>query len=52
VWWVDLGWMPGTHQATLSLPLLSWTGERKRNKRLMGQDKDREIAWQLASQAK
>jgi len=26
----------------LSLPLLSWTGERKYNERLEGQDKDRE----------
>lgn len=24
-WWVDLGWMPGAHRATLSLPLLSLT---------------------------
>jgi len=29
-------------KATLLLPLLSWTGERKYNKRLMGQDKDGE----------
>ena len=27
-------------KAALSLPLLSWTGERKYNKRLVGQDKD------------
>ena len=26
----------------LSLPLLSWTGERKYDERLMGRDKDRE----------
>ena len=29
-------------KAALSLPLLSWTGERKYNERLLGQDKDRE----------
>jgi len=27
---------------TLSLPLLSWTGERKYDERLEGRDKDRE----------
>jgi len=29
-------------KAALSLPLLSWTEERKYNERLVGQDKDRE----------
>jgi len=29
-------------EAALSLPLLSWTGERKYDQRLMGRDKDRE----------
>jgi len=29
-------------KTTLSLPLLSWTGERKYDERLEGQDKDRE----------
>ena len=29
-------------KAALSLPLLNWTGERKYNERLVGQDKDRE----------
>jgi len=29
-------------KATLSLPLLSWTGERKYNERFTGRDKDRE----------
>ena len=28
-------------KAVLSLPLLSWTGERKYNKELVGRDKDR-----------
>ena len=28
-------------KAVLSLPLLTWTGERKYNKGLVGQDKDR-----------
>jgi len=26
VLWVDLGWLPGAHQDTLSLPLLNRTG--------------------------
>jgi len=34
--------MPGAHQDTLSLPLLSWTGEKKYDEGLVGQDKDRE----------
>jgi len=29
-------------KAALSFPLLSWTGERKYNEKLMGLDKDRE----------
>jgi len=29
-------------KATLSLPLLNWTGEKKYDERLMGRDKDRE----------
>jgi len=40
----DLGWMPGVHQATLSLPALQLDGREKYNKRLMGREKDREIA--------
>ena len=39
-------------KAALSLPLLSWTGERKYNESLMGQDKDREVTQQLLSWAK
>jgi len=39
-------------KATLSLPLLSWTGERKHSERLVGQGEDREITWQLPSWAK
>ena len=39
-------------KAALSLPLLSWTGERKYNERLVGQDKDKEITQQLPSWAK
>jgi len=26
LWWVDLGWMPGVHQAALSLPFLAGLG--------------------------
>ncbi len=39
-------------KATLLLPFLNWTGERKYNERLMGRDKDRESSQQLPSQAK
>lgn len=28
--WVDLGWLPGTQQATLSIPFLNWAGEKIR----------------------
>jgi len=44
---------PGAQsKATLSLLLLSWTGDEKYNERLVGRDKDREITHQLLSQAK
>ncbi|KAK4814539.1 hypothetical protein QYF61_022258 [Mycteria americana] len=33
-------------KAALALPVLSWTGERKCNERLVGPDKDREITHQ------
>ena len=52
LWWVDPGWMPGAHQSCSITPLLSWTGERKYNKSLVGRDKDREITQQLLSRAK
>lgn len=41
MWWVDLGWMPDVHQATLLLYLLSRMGhgEKIRWKKLMVQDK-------------
>jgi len=33
-------------KATLSLPLLNWTGEKKKyDERLMGRDKDRELSF-------
>ena len=38
IWWVDPGWMRGTHQSRFITPLLSWTGERKYNERLISQD--------------
>jgi len=28
IWWVDLGWPLGIHQATLSFPLLSRMGRK------------------------
>jgi len=42
LWWADPGWTPGTHQSCSIIPLLSWTGEKKYNERLVGRDKDRE----------
>jgi len=39
-------------KAVPSLPLLSWTGERKYNERLVGRDKHREITHQSQSWAK
>jgi len=32
---VDPGWRPGAHQSHSLIPLLSWTGERKYNKRFI-----------------
>lgn len=51
-WWVDLGGMPGIHQATLSLPLLNWIGGEKYNRSLVSQDRDRKITLQSPSWAK
>ena len=34
MWWVDLGWTPGAHQAALSLPLHSTIGGEKYSERL------------------
>lgn len=51
MWWVGLGWLPGAHPAALSRPLLHRTGGEKK-KKLVGQDKDTEIAYHLPSQAK
>jgi len=42
LWWVDPGWTPGAHQRGSVTPLLSWTEEKKYNKRLTDQDKERE----------
>uniref|UniRef100_A0A8B9NXF9 Solute carrier family 4 member 7 n=1 Tax=Accipiter nisus TaxID=211598 RepID=A0A8B9NXF9_9AVES len=36
LWWVDFGWMPGSHQSHSVTPLLSWTEGEKYDKRLMG----------------
>jgi len=33
LWWADPGCMRGAHQVTLSIPLLSWTGAEKKDKR-------------------
>jgi len=48
VWWLDIGHMPDAYTAALT-PLLRWTGEENRMKKLMGWDKDREITYQLPS---
>jgi len=52
LWWVDVDWLPDPHPATLLLPLLSKAGVGYTTKKLTGQDKDREIAYQLLSQEK
>lgn len=39
-------------KVALSLLLLGWTRERRYNKRLVGQDQDREIIHQVLSLAK
>lgn len=48
----SLGWLPDTHPAALSLPLLSRTRGENTKKKLVGRDKDREITYGLASRAK
>lgn len=52
LWWVDLGWPWGAHQTTLSLHFLNCTGDIKHNEKFMGWSKDKEITYQLLSQAK
>ena len=52
VWWVELGWPPGAHQGALSLPLFNRTEGKKNVEKLMDQDKDRDITYQLPSWAK
>lgn len=51
MWWVDLGCLPDTSPAALSLCLLSRTGGENEIKKLMEQDKDKEIMYQLLSRA-
>jgi len=43
VFWFSLDKCQVPSKAALSLALLSWTGERKYDERLEGQDKDRAI---------
>ena len=52
LWWVDLDWTPGAHQSLSITSLLSWTGRRKYNKKLIGQHENRTITDQLLSWAK
>jgi len=42
VWCFSLAGCQVPTEATLSLPLLTWTGEKKHKKRLLGPDKDRQ----------
>jgi len=51
LWWVDLDWTPGAHQAALSL-LSRQQEEKNDGERLVGRDKDRVITQQLPSQEK
>jgi len=44
-WWVGLGWLPGPHPATLSLPLLNRTGGENKTEKLVCQVKDRETTY-------
>jgi len=50
--WFSLAGHQVPTQAAPSLTHLNWTGEKKYHKRLVGQDKDREITQQLLSQGK
>ena len=52
LWWVDHGRLADPHPATPSLPLLNRTGGENKMEKLVHQDKDRQIADQLLSQAK
>ena len=48
-----MGWpRPDAYPATLSLSLLSSTGGENKMEKFTGQDKDREITYQLLSQTK
>jgi len=50
--WADLGQLPDAHPVTLSLPLINKTEEENKIKKLLGQDIDRKVSYQLPSQAK
>ena len=52
LWWVNLGSLPGAHQATFLLHLLNKTVGENKIKKIMGWDKDREITHQVPSQEK
>lgn len=49
MWWVDHGRLQGTHAATVSLPLLDRTEGENRIKKVVCQDKEMEITYQLPS---
>lgn len=52
LWWVDLGWLPHAEEAALSLPLLNSKKSENAKNELVEWHKDREITYQLLSQAK
>lgn len=47
LYWIDLGWLPSAHQAILSLSLSQKERGREYDEKLLGQDKDGEIAYAL-----
>jgi len=45
----NLGWLPDAHPAALPLPLLNRLEGKNNMKKLVSQDKDMEITYQLPS---
>lgn len=48
---IVVGWLLGAHKGFLSFLFLNWIGSRKYAKKLVGQDKDGEVAFRLLSWA-
>jgi len=51
LWWSDLGLLPELHPPRLSLPLLKKTRGQNKLEKLMGQDIDKKITYQLPPRA-